>query len=53
MNTSYRILKLRSGEDIITKILGQKKVDILLKDLWYSNLVCLSMHLDKKKKLLY
>ena len=25
MNTSYRILKLRSGEDIITKILGQKK----------------------------
>ena len=25
MGTSYRILKLRSGEDIITKILGQKK----------------------------
>ena len=25
MGNSYRILKLRSGEDIITKILGQKK----------------------------
>ena len=25
MSSSYRIIKLRSGEDIITKILGQKK----------------------------